>query len=150
MSRVFALAGLLRYRRLREDQAAASLAGARRAVQAAADALLHEQDRLDGTSVEVCSAAALQAVAAARTAARARLTELGAVEVRGRTELHRSQLEFNAARSRTLALEKLSDRHAQSEAVEELRQEQLVLDELAGTAWQNRSTDQNQHEGKRR
>lgn len=139
MSTVFPLAGLLRYRRLREEQAAGSLAGARQRVQDVQDRQRLERQRLQGTPVTIESPASMQAVAAARAAARALFLELEAADERSREDAQQAQLEYNAARAQTLGLEKLADRHADSETAEELRGEQLILDELASSSWKDQN-----------
>ncbi len=138
MSTAFPLAGLLRYRRLREEQAAGSLAGARQKVEEVVARQVRERARLKETPVEVESPEVLQAVAAARAATRAMLSELNATDARCREDAQQAQLDYNAARAQTLGLEKLATRHTDSVAAEELRGEQNILDELASTSWNGR------------
>ncbi|WP_026551957.1 flagellar FliJ family protein [Arthrobacter sp. H20] len=134
MARAFPLAGLLRLRRIHQDQAAGELAAANAAVRA------READRgatmgfLDRSLSRVDSAQALSAVAAARASSRSMLRELEALETRSRADLDRAQAEFSAARARTISLEKLEERHTAAVQVEDLRTEQLVLDEIATNA----------------
>ncbi|GAA1338019.1 flagellar export protein FliJ [Arthrobacter roseus] len=139
MSTAFPLAGLLRYRRLREEQAAGSLAGARQRVQDVQDRQTDERQRLQGSPVTIDSPASMQAVAAARAASRALLTELEAADARSREDAQQAQLDYNSARAQTLGLEKLADRHADSATAEELRGEQLILDELTSSSWKDRN-----------
>ncbi len=144
MSTAFPLAGLLRYRRLREEQVAGSLAGARQRVQDVQDRQTDERQRLQDSPVTIDSPASMQAVAAARAASRALLTELVAADERSREDAQQAQLDYNSARAQTLGLEKLAGRHADSATAEELRGEQLILDELASSSWKDR------HEGTER
>ncbi|MET1018354.1 MAG: flagellar export protein FliJ [Microterricola sp.] len=136
MTRNFALGGLLRLRRLEEDQAAGGLAAANAgtresaAREAAARSVLSESTTTPG------SLGALQGVAAARASSRSMVAELSAVTAERRRRAEEAQQEYSAARKNTLSLEKLAVRHAESEAQLELQAEQIVLDELAGTAWQ--------------
>ncbi|PPL15260.1 hypothetical protein GY24_14640 [Microterricola pindariensis] len=139
MTRAFALDGLLRLRRLEQDEAAGSLAAANAgrhesaAREAAARAGLGESlatpDTLD----------ALHGIAAARASARSMVAELGAVTLERQRRAEEAQQEYSAARRNTLSLEKLAARHAETVAGEELHAEQIVLDELAGTAWQRQA-----------
>lgn len=136
MTRNFALGGLLRLRRLEEDQAAGGLAAANAgtresaAREAAARSVLSESTTTPG------SLGALQGVAAARASSRSMVAELSAVTAERRRRAEEAQQEYSAARKNTLSLEKLAIRHSETEAQLELQAEQIVLDELAGTAWQ--------------
>lgn len=141
MARSFPLAGLLRLRRIHQDQAAGELA--------AANATLRSREADRGTAVasldrslsRVDSAQALAAVAAARASSRSMLRELEALETRSRADQGRAQADFSAARARTVSLEKLEDRHTAAVHAEDLRVEQLVLDEIATNARRPRGND---------
>ena len=131
MTQEFRLAGLLRFRRLQEDQAASALARAnanRRSHGARAAAFKGE---LAGTSSEVDSAAALAAVSAARSASRSMLLELQGLGARLAAEADGAQEELLAAKSAASTLEKLAERHRQASSAAELAAEQHFLDELA-------------------
>lgn len=134
MSRPFPLTGLLRLRRLQEDQAAGRLAAAHNT--AAAHTARQRQARmdLDGTSSEVTDSSALLAVAAARASARSMLAGLETLSAGHRAAVDLARDEFAKAKLETAGLEKLEDRHAEAAAAEELQAEQLVLDELASAA----------------
>ncbi|MGN6404086.1 flagellar FliJ family protein [Sinomonas sp.] len=132
MSRQFPLAGLLRLRRLEQDQAAAHLGAVNaqlRAVTARKDAALAESERL---SSEAADAASLRAIAAARSASSSLLADLEALAALADADAERAQHDLAAARARTLGLEKLEARHAAEAAAAELAAEQNVLDELSG------------------
>lgn len=139
MTRNFALGGLLRLRRLEQDEAAGGLAAANAgtresaAREAAARSVLSESTATPG------SLGALHGVAAARASSRSMVAELSAVTAERRRRAEEAQQEYSEARKNTLSLEKLAVRHAESEAQLELQAEQIVLDELAGTAWQRRA-----------
>lgn len=128
----FRLAGLLRLRNLQEEQAAAALALAhaeRRAAQKRRD---ETAEMLSGTGLpERADHLTWQAAIAGRAAVNGLLGEaraaLEVVEVRVDAATH----EWSAARTKAATLEKLEDRHEVLERAEELRAEQLVLDEAA-------------------
>ncbi|WP_422934679.1 flagellar export protein FliJ [Sinomonas sp. P47F7] len=129
----FRLAGLLRLRQLEQDQAAARF-GAANARQRAL-AVREEAGRADGDRIssDVDTSAALRAVAAARASSTSMLAELRALAELAESERDAAQLEFAAARARTIGLEKLEARHAEAAAAAELAVEQGVLDELGAT-----------------
>jgi flagellar FliJ protein len=131
MSRQFSLAGLLRLRRLEQDQAAAHLGAVNaqlRAVNARKDAALAEAEQ--GLS-EAGDSAALRAIAAARSASSSLLADLEALSALADEDAVTAQLALAAARARTLGLEKLEARHTLDVAAADLSAEQTVLDELS-------------------
>jgi flagellar protein FliJ len=135
MARNFPLAGLLGLRRLEEDQAASALSAANRrhaALQARHGAVLRD---LETSPVDVASAAALRAAAIARASSRSMLTDLSALTAVSEADAVQAQGDFQQARAATVGLEKLEDKHASRLAVEDLRAEQLVLDEIASGSW---------------
>lgn len=134
MLRPFSLTGLLRLRRLQEDQAAGQLASAHK--KAAAHSVRQRQARmdLDGTSSEVTDSSALLAVAAARASARSMLAGLEAMSAEHRTAVDHARDAFAKAKLAAAGLEKLEGRHLEAAAAEELQAEQIVLDELASAA----------------
>lgn len=134
MTTPFSLAGLLRLRRLEEDQAAAvfGVAASRHAgIVARADHALAEVDNLTS---DVDSLDVLHTVAAARAASAAMLSELQALTLSAGAERDAAERRFQAARARTLGLEKLEVRHAAAAHAAELSAEQVLLDELGSTA----------------
>ncbi|PZE29789.1 MULTISPECIES: hypothetical protein [unclassified Curtobacterium] len=131
MPRRFALAGLLRLRHAQQDQAAAELAAANERLRDAADARMAARRTLDDPQAEVTDAAVLSAVAAARAATRGMLEELAGVEATRRAAADRARSAHHDARRAAIGLEKLEQRHAERVAEEDLRAEQLVLDEIA-------------------
>lgn len=131
MARRFPLAGLLRLRHAQEDQAAAALAAANERLRDAADARVAARRTLDDPQAEVTDAAVLSAVAAARAATRGMLEELAGVEATRRAAADQARAAHHEARRAAIGLEKLEERHDEREAGEELRAEQLVLDEVA-------------------
>ncbi|MCP2032929.1 flagellar FliJ protein [Okibacterium sp. HSC-33S16] len=135
MTRSFSLAGLLRLRRLREDQAAGNLAAANAEVHDAAMRTAHARDLLADTPAEVKNTAALNAINTARTASRSMLAELNALSALKQAAADESAAAFAAARSESVRIEKLETRHSDLLAQEDLRAEQLVLDEIASRSW---------------
>lgn len=136
MARTFPLAGLLGLRRLEENQAATALSAANNrtgAIHARRGAALRD---LDSSSSEVTDADALRMAAFARAASRSMLSELAALSALAESETAQAQEVFHAARARTVGLEKLEEKHTVAVMVEDLRAEQIVLDEIASGSWQ--------------
>lgn len=136
MARTFPLAGLLGLRRLEEDEAAAALSAANTragAVQARRDATLRD---LGSSSFEAADATALRMAAIARATSRSMLSDLAALSALAETETAQAQEDFQAARARTVGLEKLEDKHTAAALAEDLRAEQTALDEIASGSWQ--------------
>ncbi|MFW0771133.1 flagellar FliJ family protein [Arthrobacter koreensis] len=141
MGRDFPLAGLLRLRRLQQDSAAGTLAAANADLRRAAEARIEAYGSLAATPLEAADAATLNAIAAARASSRSMLADLLASEQLKDAAVNTAQAEFQAARARSVGLEKLQAKHSDAVAVEDLRTEQNVLDELAGTAWHRRQKE---------
>ncbi|MFC3298268.1 flagellar export protein FliJ [Arthrobacter agilis] len=135
MARQFPLAGLLRLRQLREDEAAGSLAAANERLRTSRDRVGVVSDALVSTDISPAGSASLYAVAAARAAARSALADLHALESQLTLEQGHAQDRYRAARAATVGLEKLEGRHQDAEATALLGAEQRVLDELASTGW---------------
>ena len=133
MARQFPLAGLLRVRRLQEEAAAGGLAAANRRLRDADDARTEAYAALNDLPAGAVDRGTLTAIAAARASSRSMLAELAALEEARRAEAQAAQESYRAARERAAVLEKLEARHAGQAAAEELRTEQVLLDELAGT-----------------
>jgi flagellar FliJ protein len=135
MTRTFSLAGLLRLRRIREDQAAGGLAAANAKVRENAAQTAQVRSRLGNTESTVSNSAALHAVSTARASSRSMLAELNALAVLRQTAAEESAAEFAAARSQSVRIEKLELRHDDLVAQQDLRAEQMVLDEIASRSW---------------
>lgn len=133
MARGFRLAALLRLRHAQQDQAGAALAAAGDRLREAADERLRARRTLADSPSTVTDAATLSAVAAARASTRGMLVELDAVAGQRRTDLDAAQAAYATARRAALGLEKLEARHAEQAAADDLRAEQVVLDEIATT-----------------
>ncbi len=141
MTRQFPLAGLLRLRQLREDQAAGSLALANERLRDARTRSEGVSESLDATDLAPAGSASLYAVAAARASARSMLVDLQGLEAGLRFEQDRAQDHYRAARAATMGLEKLEDRHRDTEAAVMIGAEQRVLDELATTGRNRNSSE---------
>ncbi|WP_404321181.1 flagellar FliJ family protein [Arthrobacter luteolus] len=141
MGRDFPLAGLLRLRRLQQDSAAGNLAAANAALRRSSEARSEAYDSLAATPLQAADAATLTAIAAARASSRSMLADLLAAEALEGAAVNSAQAEFQAARARSVGLEKLETKHSDAVAVEDLRTEQNILDELAGTAWHRRQKE---------
>lgn len=135
MTRTFSLAGLLRLRRLREDQAAGELAAANARVRENAMRTEQVRNQLQGTPAQVANTAALNAVSTARASSRSMLAELNALALLKQTAADEATAVFANARSQSVRIEKLEGRHSERIAEEDLRSEQIVLDEIASQSW---------------
>lgn len=135
MSRVFPLAGLLRLRRLQQDQAAGELAAANARLREGRVRRDRARNALGGTSADATSVEALHALAAARASTRSMLADLDALGRTHETGVQQAQSAFDAARASAVGLEKLAARHAEEVAREEQHDEQIVIDEIASTGW---------------
>lgn len=141
MGRDFPLAGLLRLRQLQQDSAAGKLAVANSQLRATAAARDDAYLTLAESPLQAADAGTLNAIAAARASSRSMLADLLAVEALQGAALNSAQSEFQSARARSMGLEKLETQHATVVAAEDLRAEQTVLDELAGTTWHRRQKE---------
>ncbi len=150
MTRAFALGGLLRLRRLEQDQAAGSLsvANAGRRESAAREAAARAG--LGDSPATPETLGALHGIAAARASARSMVAELGAVTQERQRRAEEAQQAYSDARRNTLSLEKLAARHSETVAAEDLHAEQIVLDELAGASWQRNNAGRAPAEGGQR
>lgn len=143
MARTFPLAGLLGLRRLEEEEAAAALSAANSragALQARRDATLRG---LGSSASNAADATALRMAAFARATSRSMLSDLAALSALADTETARAQDDFQAARARTVGLEKLEGKHAAANEAAELHAEQIVLDEIASGSWHRQKEDLN-------
>jgi flagellar FliJ protein len=129
---LFSLAGLLRLRRLKEDQAAAEVGRARsRASEIAAER--HQLiGALSDRGHDARDVRGIAAISAARASTSTMLADLEGLRRTQEEILARAEAEHRAARRATLSVEKLEERHVVQARADELRVEQGVLDELAG------------------
>lgn len=135
MKRLFPLAGLLRLRHLEQDEAAGELAAANSRVQDTETRRDRARALLHGGAHSPTSAAAMHAMAAARSSSRSMLADLDALAQGHLATLAQAQTVFDAARAQSIGLEKLEARHTAAVAAADLHAEQIVLDEIASTRW---------------
>ncbi|MGN6742208.1 MAG: flagellar FliJ family protein [Amnibacterium sp.] len=141
---VFSLAGLLRLRRLREDQAAAEVGRARSRASEIASQRHQLIDTLSDPEHEARDVRGIAASSAARASTSTMLADLEALHVAQAEVVAEAEARHRAARRDTLSFEKLEERHEAAARSDELRAEQAALDELAGrarAAFLDRTTD---------
>ncbi len=136
MSKQFSLAGLLRLRHMQQDQAAGELASANARLDGTSVQRNRARAALGATRADATSTESLYAMAAGRASMRSMLADLDSMIYQQQGEADEADDAFKLARAKAIALEKLEAKHVQAVTAEELRAEQAVLDELAGTAWQ--------------
>ena len=145
MDRKFTLAGLKRVRDLQEEQAAALLAKANHRLHSAQAARDHAvtvlaaqsfpEDAIIGENLEWDIAEertqAWRAIVAARASATALVRESTQVIHNAAADVDDATRAWAEAKMRAAMIEKLRDRHQHALVAEEMRGEQLVLDEAA-------------------
>jgi flagellar FliJ protein len=141
MAKRFRLGGLLRLRRLQEEQAAAELARAHAVKRSAEKRRQDTEDMLAGTMLPHRSDELSWRAAIAGRAALTGLAGEAAIAVdlaAGRVGTATG--EWSGARTRATTLSKLEERHDQTVRAEESRAEQVVLDEVASRRAHRTST----------
>jgi flagellar FliJ protein len=127
----FRLAALLRLRRLREDRTRVEATRAR----SRASELAAERHQLLGAlsdhGHDARDVRGITAVAVARASTSVMLADLQALQTQQDEVLRDAEDAYRAARRDVRTVERLEDRHAESERAEALRGEQVVLDEIA-------------------
>ena len=131
----FSLIGLLRLRRLEEDQRALELNSARDRESIGLGRTRRIRNSLSESSTDPLSHASLVSVAATRATTATLLAELGEVDRAAAAEVETARVAHADAHRRTLGLEKLETRFEEARTAEELKAEQLVLDDLSARAW---------------
>lgn len=134
MVRTFSLAGLLRLRHAEQDIAGADLARSNTRVRDNAHTEKRARRALmefGGANVTSISTESLRAIAASRLASAVMLHELAAVQEESTADQARAQEAYSAARMKSLGLEKLEAKHDDRVSSEDLRTEQIALDEIA-------------------
>lgn len=131
MARNFRLAGLLRLRQVQQEQAASDLAAANARARESAARQNRVRTTLGGIGVEATSSNVLYAIAAARSSSRSMLAELTAVESQDRAHVADAAAAYAQARARSLGLEKLEARHAETQNGADLAAQQSAIDEIA-------------------
>jgi flagellar FliJ protein len=135
MNRQFPLAGLLRLRKMQEDQAASGLARANSRSTTMRNRRADARTELGNSGETAGSSSAMLAIAAARASSQSMLADLDALSAAAEAQLAAARTEYTEARRQAVGLEKLELRHGAELAVADLRTEQGVLDEIASTSW---------------
>lgn len=128
MSRRFPLEGLLRVRELAQERAAATLERANGMRRQAERAVESEYDAIGGLDF---AGGEWAATAASRTSGQTRAVEAAQELTQAQGEAERAAQDWTAARMGAAMIDKLRERHYAEVVVEDLRAEQLVLDEAA-------------------
>ena len=127
----FRLAGLLRLRKLQEENVRAQLARTRAAELRTRRTEQRVRTALGESAVDATSAEAVQSIAAARASSSSMLGELDALLAQDVAAVAEAEAVHAAARARTVQIEKLEERHDARTRTEQLRAEQVGLDEAA-------------------
>ena len=131
----FSLAGLLRLRKLEEDLRAAELNSARsREVVGLARTRRIRHSLAEGHE-DPTAHASLASIAATRASSATMLSELGEVDRENAEAVQVAAAAHSDAHRKTLGIEKLEARFEDRLRAEELRDEQLLLDDLSSRAW---------------
>lgn len=128
---IFRLAGLQRLRKAQEDEAAAELARSTAARRREQEKAARALDGLAGSELSDETVLAWRASVAARAAHSAALVLAEAGAQVAAAQERQASAAWSAARQRSKTLEKLAERHAVEQAVEQGRAEQRTLDEVA-------------------
>jgi len=131
MERAFRLAGLLRLRKLQEDQAAAVLATANAGLRVSQARRADRSAALANHCLPDGDSRAFAAGIAARASLGGLLVEARTAVVTSRERVTVDTSAWSAARSLSVGLEKLEEKHRVVVQHEDDRLEQIVLDEIA-------------------
>jgi flagellar FliJ protein len=140
----FKLAGLLRLRNRHEEAARRSLGEAQLAsLQAKAAVRADAQHAHEVADLDSGTAQAFLAAQCARAAAFAQLSDSQELERQSAVRLDEARDQWQAARSRARAVERLSEQHEAREQKEQARLEQVESDDRSGarTARRTSATD---------
>lgn len=135
MSAQFSLAGLLRLRKLQEDQRAVELNSARDREEVGLARTRRIRRTLAEGHEDPTAHASLASIAAARASSATMLSELGEIDRENAAQVEEAAIAHADAHRKTLGLEKLETRFEEKKLAEELRNEQLLLDDLSSRAW---------------
>lgn len=131
----FSLAGLLRLRKLEEDQRAAELNSARDRESVGLARSRRIRNTLAAGHEDPTAHASLASIAATRATSATMLSELSEIDRQNAAEVAAAVSEHADAHRKTLGLEKLEARFEEKKLADELRDEQLLLDDLSSRAW---------------
>ena len=135
MSAQFSLAGLLRLRKLQEDQRAVELNSARDRESVGLARTRRIRRTLAEGHEDPTAHASLASIAAARASSATMLSELGEIDRENAAQVETAATAHADAHRKTLGLEKLEARFEEKKLADELREEQLLLDDLSSRAW---------------
>lgn len=135
MSARFSLTGLLRLRKLEEDQRAVELNSARDREAVGLARTRRIRRSLAEGHEDPTAHASLASIAAARASSATMLSELGEIDRENAVEVEKAVGAHADAHRKTLGLEKLEARFEEKVLAEQLREEQLLLDDLSSRAW---------------
>jgi flagellar FliJ protein len=130
----FSLAALLRLKRLQEDRAANEVGNARSRASELASQRHQLIDRLSDHGHDARDVRGIAAISAARASTSVMLADLEALRITVERSVEAAEAAHRNARRDVRMLEKLEERAAEADRAEELRVEQLALDELAARA----------------
>lgn len=142
MPKPFPLAALLRLRRTEQDIAGAELARANSRVRENANTEKRARRALASYGDTATSTETLRAIAAARQAAAAMLSELTTLAAMDLDTQEQAQADYLTARTRAIGLEKTELKHRIATHAAELKAEQLILDEIALTRTTTEADDE--------
>jgi flagellar FliJ protein len=134
MAAPFSLAALLRLRRLQQDSAAAEVSTARARAAEVASRRRYAQNSLSNLMSPSGSPETMRWTAAARAASASTLGDLSVLEDEWERRMAEARERLAESRAKTIALEKLEERHTEAATKEELRQEQNTLDEISAVS----------------
>jgi flagellar FliJ protein len=135
----FRLAGILRIRGIQQQEAAGDLAHANHSLARVVQRRADIRAKLAGTTTDAAGPGAIAAMSSTRAAAQSMLAELSAMHATAETTAEDASAAYNLTRARTLALEKLQERHDRQKTLAAEALEQAVLDEIAVTRHQPRT-----------
>ena len=135
MGRLFSLEGLLRLRKLQEDQAAGQVSTARARAAAVAARKKFAENSLATLISPGIDSEQLRWTAAARASSASTLAELDALESEWALRMEDARQRHAAAHGKAVGLEKLEARHNAAVESESLHAEQVALDEISARAW---------------
>lgn len=135
MSAQFSLAGLLRLRKLHEDQRTLELNSARDREAVGVARTRRIRAELSHSGESPAEHASLASIAATRASSASLLSELGEVDRINAEEVAAAAAAHGEAHRKTRGLEKLEERFVEQRRADELRDEQLLLDDLSSRAW---------------
>ncbi len=126
--------GLLRLRRIEEDQRALELNTARDRESIGLARTRRIRNSLAHSPVDPESFASLVSIAATRASTATMLSELSEIDAAAGAKVAEAVVAHAEAHRKTLGLEKLEARFDEAQVAQEQRVEQLLLDDLSGRA----------------